>query len=91
VIGTLLQTEGAMATTFVMLLGALAEGFLLYVLFHFGRELRKDWRARAAMAAIPFSPAAETSDDGQPSSDGVIEIADWTFVPSHSQGRRMVS
>jgi hypothetical protein len=81
-----------MATTFVMLLGALAEGFLLYVLFHFGRELRKDWRARAALAAIPFSPAAaETSDDDQPSSHGVIEITDWTFASSHSQGRRMVS
>jgi len=81
-----------MVTTFVMLLGALAEGFLLYVLFHFARELRKDRRARAALAAIPFSPAAaETSTDDQPPSDGVIEITDWTSVPSHTQGRRMVS
>ena len=81
-----------MATTFVMLLCALAEGFLLYVLFHFARELRKDRRARASLAAIPFSPAAaETSADGRLWSDGVIEITDWTFVPSHTQGRRMVS
>lgn len=87
-IGTLQQMEGAMATTFVMLLCALAEGFLLYALFHFARELRKDRRARAALVVVPCSRAAA---DGQSSSNGVIEITDWTFRLSHSQGRRMVS
>ena len=43
-----------MATVIVMVMCAAAEGFLLYVLTQFARELRKDRAVRVATAVSDF-------------------------------------
>ena len=79
-----------MATIIVMVMCAAAEGFLLYVLIQFAREL-DDRTARAATALIPISCAT-----GEKTAEGrefgkVIEITSGSHVPSHSWDRRMAS
>ena len=80
-----------MATAVVMVMSAAAEGFLLYVLTQFVRELKKGRADRAAAAVIARSYAA-----GEKTAEGrelgkVIEIPGPSRVLSHSRDRRMAS
>jgi hypothetical protein len=78
-----------MTTVAVMLMCAAAEGFLLYVLTQFARELRKDRAVRAAAAAIPISRAAGYRMARVQEFRKVIEHG--SRVPHHHGGQRLTS
>ena len=48
-----------MAKVILIVMFAAAEGFLVYVLVQFMRELRQDRKARASNGAIPIVPVGE--------------------------------
>jgi len=80
-----------MTTIAVMLICAAAEGFLLYVLTQFARELRKDSAVRAAAVAIPISRAAGYRTARVQEFRKVTEITYRSRVPRHNGGHRMTS
>jgi hypothetical protein len=85
------QMEGVMANMIVVVLCMASEGFLVYVLFHFVRELRK---VRAAGAAVDVVLSREAFGEDAPenlNSAKVIEIADWSRVSRRGRDRRKVS
>lgn len=75
-----------MAGTLVVLMCAVANGFLLYVLVEFTRELRKGRFARAGKAVIRVVMPAE--DHVHPK---VIDITSGSYWSSHNPGQRRVS
>jgi hypothetical protein len=70
---------------------AAAEGFLLYVLTQFARELRKDSAVRAAAVVIPISRAAGYRTAKVQKFRNVIELTYGSRVPRHTGGQRMTS
>jgi hypothetical protein len=79
-----------MATIATMITCAVAEGFLLYVLTQFARELRKA-RAGAATAAIPASRATGGNTSRGREFGKVVEIAYGSRVPPQTSSRRLAS
>jgi hypothetical protein len=80
-----------MAAIIFMLTCDLAEGFLLYVLVQFARELRQERVARVAAAAIPVSSAVRENTVEDRDFRKVIEITYRGRLPSHTSSRRMAS
>ena len=78
-----------MTTILFMLTCAAAEGFLLYVLTRFARELRQGRALRSASAVIPVSCATDEKAATGREFKRVIEITCGSRVPSHTGGRRM--
>ena len=80
-----------MAKIAVMLMCAAAEGFLLYVLTQFARELRKDHAVRAAAVAIPILRAAGYRTAKVQEFRKVIEIKCGSRLAHHNRGQRLTS
>ena len=80
-----------MTTILFTLTCAAAEGFLLYLLTRFARELRQGRAARAAAAMIPLPCATDEKAAAGREFRRVIEITGGSRVPSHSGNRRMAS
>jgi hypothetical protein len=80
-----------MATTVFMLTCTLAEGFLLYTLTQFARELRKARAARPLAAVIPISCATGENASEDQELGRVIEITYGNRVPAQTSGRRLAS
>jgi hypothetical protein len=76
-----------MANTLVMLTCAVADGFLLYVLFQFTRELRKGRRVRATLAAIPISKMASEQAPEHRQPRKVIDITYRSLWSSQNPSR----
>lgn len=75
-----------MASTLVVLMCTVADGFLLHVVLQFARELRKGRFARAAKAVIPVVVPVE--DRIHPK---VIDITSGSHRSSHNPRHRRVS
>jgi hypothetical protein len=80
-----------MATITLMVVGTAAEGFLLYLVIQFARELRKNRMVCASIAVIAVSGTfgENTPNDQEPRK--VIEITCGSRLPFHTSGPRMVS
>jgi hypothetical protein len=79
-----------MVTILVVLMCAVSQGFLLYLLVNWGRELRKIRMVRAAVAMAPFARATAAAADEDRESRKVIEISTVRRVNSPA-GRRRAS
>lgn len=80
-----------MATMVLVVLCMASEGFLLYALFHFSRELRKAGAARAAVGLVSHREAFGEDAPESLSGTKVIEITGWSQVSRRGDGRRKVS
>ena len=78
-----------MTTILFMLTCAAAEGFLLYLVTRFARELRQGRALRSAATVIPLPCATEKKAAAGREFKRVIEIT--SRVPSHTGNRRVAS
>ena len=80
-----------MAGILVVLMCAVADLFLVYVLFQFARELRTRRLAHTASAAIPVLMPARTGAAEGCHHQNVIDITSRSVRPSQNPNRRRAS